>query len=75
MSVTAKFKVQSTVPQDYGDGTSGAQLTLVPDYANGRNKEWSKWTPAGCINMNVKNPVAEQFTIGRAFTVTFEPED
>lgn len=72
--ITAKFKVLNKVHQDYGDGTDGAVITLIPDYAEGRNKEWSKWTPSGTMTINVKNPVAEQFSIGDPFVIVMYPE-
>lgn len=74
MSVNAKFKVQRVTPQSTHDGSTLAEVEMVPDYAGGRNTDWSKWTPSGVIRMNVTNPAAlEQFQVGSAFTVTFEP--
>ena len=79
MSVTAKFKVQRVTPQSSFGGRNGeivesAEVELVPDYADGRNKEWSYYTPSGVIRMNVNGPALQQFTQGQAFTVTFDPE-
>lgn len=52
-----------------------AEVELTPDYAQGRNAEWAKATPSGVIRMTINNPSAlEQFSIGDAFTVTFEKE-
>lgn len=48
-------------------------LTFVADYDDGRNKEWSKYTPSATFQMAVKSSVAEQFPLGTAYTVTFEP--
>jgi hypothetical protein len=70
MAVTAKFKVHRQLQYDWA-----TEVELVPDYAEGRNKEWAAATPAGMIRMTIKNEVAaEQFKEGQAFTVTFEPE-
>jgi hypothetical protein len=84
MGVSAKFKVSRITP--YGpfeikDGKlSGdcemAEVELTPDYAQGRNAEWSKATPAGVIRMTITNPAAlEQFGLNDAFTVLFEKEE
>ena len=81
MSVSAKFKVQRVTPQHPGKDGDGieiqaAEIELVPDYAGDRNKDWSRWTPSGVIRMNVQNPAAlEQFQVGQAFTVLFEPTE
>lgn len=73
MSVNAKFKVQRVTPQT---GFEITEVELVPDYAQGRNADWSKYTPSGVMRLNITNPAAlEQFQQGRAFTVTFDPED
>lgn len=80
MSISAKFKVQRVTPQSSFGGRNGeivesAEIEMVPDYAGDRNKEWSYYTPSGVIRMNVNGPALEQLTVGRAFTVMFEPED
>jgi len=69
--VTAKFKVSRR--NEMGWAT---EIELTPDYAQGRNAEWAEATPAGMIRMTVKNELAaREFTEGRPFTVTFEPEE
>lgn len=74
MSVTAKFKVQTITDNA---GYEADEVLLVPDYAQGRNKDWAAATPSGTIRMHIgrETPARKQFTTGRAFTVTFEPED
>lgn len=79
MSVTAKFKVNRI--SDMGWGT---EIEMVPDYADGRNKEWAAATPAGMIRMTIKNDLAAEVfktepneqgsQTGKPFTVTFEAE-
>jgi hypothetical protein len=72
MAISAKFKVQRVTPHTGFDST---EVELVPDYADGRNKDWSKYTPSGVMRLNITNPAAlEQLTVGAAFTVTFTPE-
>lgn len=69
-AVTAKVALSQM--NRSADGQVG--LTFVPDYADGRNKEWAMYTPAASFQMTVKASVAEHFTLGAAYTVTFEPE-
>jgi hypothetical protein len=70
MNVTAKFRVLRQTDMKWA-----TEIEMVPDYADGRNKEWAEATPAGIIRLTVKNALAaEQFKPGQAFLVTFEPE-
>lgn len=71
MSVTAKVKLNRA--KEAGDGQT--TLEFVADYNDERNKEWAKYTPALMFNMVVLDSVAEQFELGGAYTVTFEPSD
>lgn len=83
-AVTAKFKVARKSPLGVTydkdgavlDGTPWAhEVELTPDYAEGRNKQWAEATPAGMVRLTIKNELAaEQFTVGAAYTVTFELE-
>ena len=80
MSVTAKFKISRVTPQSSLGGRNGeivesAEVEFTPDYAGDRNKDWAYYTPSGVIRMNVNGPALTQFTQGRAFTVTFDPDD
>lgn len=49
------------------------ELNFTPDYADGRNAEWSLYTPALAFSMIVKASAAEHFELGGKYTVTFEP--
>ncbi len=69
--VTAKFKVSRKTDMKWAH-----EIEFVPDYADGRNKEWAEATPAGMIRMTIKNALAaEAFEQGKGYTVTFTPED
>lgn len=79
MTVSAKFKVQRVTPQSPITGKDGtlkdaAEVELVPDYAEGRNKDWAEYTPSGVIRLNVNGPALTQFVAGTAFTITFEAD-
>jgi hypothetical protein len=67
VNVTAKIKC--TGKDDAGDQVS---LRFEPDYNDGRNAEWAKYTPALSLTMNVKGDVAQQFEPGGKYTLTFE---
>lgn len=67
--VTAKVRLVSKSANAYGDGAS---LSFQPDYQDGRNKEWAEATPALGLSMTVKGSVADLFTQGQAYTLTFE---
>ncbi len=70
MSTRAKFYVHS-VEKIVGDTTT-VKLNVVCRGED--NKEWSKYTPSGNIQMSIKNELAaEQFEPGNEFYVTFDP--
>jgi hypothetical protein len=69
--VTAKTHCQSKVEAGEGD-TRTANVTFVPDYADGRNKEWALYTPGLSLSMGLKGAVADRFQVGKAYTLTFE---
>lgn len=72
MAVTAKFKVTRVTPfgctpeqfqhgldtGEWPEGWYGAEVEMTPDYAQGRNKDWSAATPAGVFRMTITNPSA-----------------
>lgn len=55
--VTARFKVTSVVPMGASDlaDAYAAEVTYTPDYAQGRNAEWSEATPNGVFRLTVTN--------------------
>lgn len=86
MAVTAKFKVARKIPLGPTFDTATGQwseqapwaweVEMVPDYAEGRNKDWAAATPAGMIRLTIKNELAaEQMQPGDAYTITFEKSD
>lgn len=80
MTISAKFKVSRVTPQSPITGKDGqlkqsAEVEMVPDYAEGRNRDWAEYTPSGVIRMYVNGTALEQLTPGRAFTILMTPED
>lgn len=69
--MTAKIRLQSKV--DFQEDQQ--QLTFAPDYADDRNKEWAKYTPALNLTMTVKTEVGDRLAVGDNFTLVFEPEE
>lgn len=77
MAVTAKFKLSRITPWGEEED-SNVEYEFTPDYAEGKNAEWAKFTPAGVLRMTVNNPAAKkQFgdEIGKSFTVVLDPEN
>jgi hypothetical protein len=71
IAVSAKFKVSRKTDMKWAH-----EVELVPDYADGRNKEWAEATPAGMIRLTIKNELAaDQFEVGAGYSVLFEKED
>ena len=75
MDVTAKVVVNSKQTSQEGTAYESVLLSFAPDYADGRNKEWSVATPALSLTMTVKPEVAERFRQGAAYTLTFTPNE
>lgn len=67
-------KVKCNIKQEYTDGAGARQTTVgfMPDYADGRNKEWAQYTPHLDLRMTLKGEVADRFEVGKAYTLTFE---
>jgi hypothetical protein len=59
-----------------GEGVTQVNVTLQPVYDDGKNSEWSKWTPSGQLQMTITNPAAyEQFKLGQAYFVDLTPAE
>ncbi len=71
--VTAKIQCSGKTASGEGDGRQ-VVVTFVPDYADGRNKEWSLYTPALSLSMTLKGAVADRFEQGKAYTLQFVEE-
>jgi hypothetical protein len=71
MAITARVNLDRKIE------TSNEQtgLSFSPDYADGRNADWAAATPALSVSMTVRNDVADRFTEGGKYTITFEPSE
>ena len=74
MSITAKALLVAKKPVGEGEYEQ-VLLTFGADYADGRNKEWALATPTLDLRMSVKPDVAERFTEGQPYTLTFTETD
>ncbi len=71
--ITAKVVCQSK--SELGEGENRqVTVTFVPDYADGRNKEWALYTPGLSLTMGLRGSVADRFEVGQAFELRFVPE-
>lgn len=71
--ITAKVFCASKT--EYGEGDDRhADLVFGADYADDRNKEWAKWTPALNVNMKVNGAAADLFEPSKRYTLQFVEE-
>lgn len=66
--ITAKVKCNLKYTQG-----EVVRLEFVADYDDGRNKEWSLYTPALNLSMTVRGSVADKFEAGGKYTLAFTP--
>lgn len=67
MTVRAKFNCT---------GKSGESVTFLAATSGPGNESWSKYTPAGQIQMQITNPEAlAQFEAGKSYFLDFTPAD
>lgn len=71
--VTAKVFCAGKTESGEGDQRQ-TTVTFGADYQDGRNKEWSLYTPALSLSMTLKGAVADRFKQGGKYTLTFEEE-
>lgn len=62
-------KVTCTAKSPAGEGQT--RLGFSPDYAEGRNAEWARYTPTLSLSMTVLDSVAERVAMGQAVTLLF----
>jgi hypothetical protein len=68
-NILCTAKVVCTAKAPAGEGQT--RLGFSPDYAEGRNAEWARYTPNLGLTMTVLNKVAERITMGQAITLLF----
>jgi hypothetical protein len=61
--VLAKVKVYNKSESNDGQQTVYVQA----DYADDRNKEWAKYTPALSLSLSVIDSVADHFEVGATY--------
>lgn len=69
-SFTAKIRVNDNTPSSVSEGFRS--VSFMPDYTDGRNKEWAYATPNLNLTMVVKPEIGEQLPKGTTVTLTFD---
>lgn len=72
-NILCTAKIICTAKQPAGDGQT--RLGFSPDYAEGRNAEWAKYTPSLSLTQVVLDSVAERFEVGTRITLLFAEDD
>ena len=74
MSITAKIVCIGKTVETVDDGdVIEALVTFSADYADGRNKEWSRYPPNISVQMMLNGQAAGLFEQGKKYTLVFEP--
>ena len=69
------FTAKAVVTNNIDNLNDTATVTFAADYADERNKEWSRYTPWLKFDLNVKPEVAQNIQVGKTYTVTFEESE
>lgn len=69
ISITAVATLYNKTEAPSGETVS---LAFNADYQDERNKEWSQYTPALSLSMNVLTSVADEFELGETYLLTFQ---
>ena len=72
--ITAKVVCSSKSESGEGEGRQSV-VTFSADYADGRNKEWSLYTPSLSLTMTLKGEVADRFEPSKAYELRFVEEE
>ena len=68
-------KVECTRMTETGEGDDRqANVTFEADYNDGRNKEWSRYTPHLNVSMTLKGTAADLVKVDTAYILTFAEE-
>jgi hypothetical protein len=74
MSIRAKFQCHSI--QKSEDGSACLVRLSAVTTGSAENEQWSKYTPAGDLSLNISNPAAfEQFEQGKEYYLDIKPVD
>lgn len=68
--ITAKVKCSDI----HGSWQGAKNIAFMPDYGEGRNASWAAATPNLQLTLTVREDVAQLFTVGASYTLTFTPE-
>lgn len=71
--VTAKVRCHSKTISGTGENRQ-VLVKFAADYNDGRNKEWSLYTPSLDFSMSLKGDVADRFELEGSYLVTFDDD-
>jgi len=74
MKTTAKIILNSKHESGVGEHRLVA-AAFSANYAGGANKEWATSTPTLNVTMSLRGEIADQFVIGRQYTLTFDDDE
>lgn len=74
-NITAKVVCDSKTGEAGEGDDRTVNVAFRPDYQDGRNAEWARWTPGLSLTMGLRGAVADLFEVGRPYTLTFTQED
>lgn len=72
--ITAKVYCDNKVERGEGDDRS-ATVTFRADYDDGRNREWSYYTPGLSLQMTLNGDASDLFAPGTSYTLQFVEGD
>jgi hypothetical protein len=64
------FKTRLRHKTSAGDGQT--RLRFEPDYDDGANSEWAKYTPGLAFECTIKDEIADRWDLGSPYTFTAE---
>lgn len=66
-----EFTARVFVSGESSNGAGETNLSFNADYADGKNKEWAKFTPSLSLSMTVLDVVAEGVAYGDKYELVF----
>lgn len=72
--ITAKVLCHQRSVSGEGDDRQ-VSVSFLPDYNDGRNREWSRYTPSLSLSMTLNGTAGDRFEQGKAYVLTFAESD
>ncbi len=72
--MSAKLNCASKTESGVGDDRQ-VTVTFGADYADGRNKEWARFTPSANVSIVLKGELGDRYQIGKSYVMFIQEED